>query len=199
MRESPAAAAALFLTLGLWTAGCGRTPAPAPVVAQAQGAAGVRAPCVHYSELQAFLPASLSGPLAGFRAAHEGGSTGRYGAVSVSEAERVYVGGEAGGEEERPSLSVRIVDTTLKERLAAAIQRAVEDGRARQADDPAAPLLLSQAVGFVRYDPEVREAEASLLVGGRFVVAVTGRGFDDSRAVREVARGLDTEGLARLR
>lgn len=199
MRESPAPVAALFLTLGVLTAGCGRTPTPpdapeaAPVArSAAPGGDGARAPCVHYSELQAFLPAALGGRLASFRAAHDGGSTGRYGAVSVSEAERVYVGERAAHDDERPSLSVRIVDTTLKERLAAAIERAAEGG-------PDARLVLRQAVGFVRYDPEVREAEASLLVGGRFVVAVTGRGFDDSRAVREVARGLDTEGLARLR
>ena len=195
MREPPATPTALLLTLGLLAAGCGRAPAAAPAGRDApEVRAEVRGPCVHYSELRAFLPAGLPGALAGFRAADEAGSTGRYGAVSVSEAERVFVGEGAGaaGSEGRPSLSVRIVDTTLKERLAAAIERAGQGG-------PEARLVMAQAVGFVRYDPEVREAEASLLVGGRFVVAVTGKGFDDSVAVREVARGLDTAGLARLR
>ena len=54
-------------------------------------------------------------------------------------------------------------------------------------------------MGFVRYDPSEEKAEANLLVGGRYVVAVTSLGFDSTHEVRQIAQGLDLEGLSKLR
>jgi hypothetical protein len=54
-------------------------------------------------------------------------------------------------------------------------------------------------VGFVRYDAEEALAEANLLVGERYVVAVTSRGFPSTVEVRRVAQGMDFAGLSRLR
>jgi hypothetical protein len=147
-------------------------------------------PCAHFEDLRRFLPETLEGMSRG----RDGGSTGRYGDVSVSEAERSFTHGE-----ER-EVKVRIVDTTLGQKLGKAIRAAAEEGRGRALNDPTAPIFWKdkQAVGFVRYDETTGQAEASLLVGNRYVVAVSSRGFPGTVEVRRVARGIDLEGLARL-
>jgi hypothetical protein len=147
-------------------------------------------PCAHFEDLRAFLPESLEG----LERSQEGGSTGRYGEVSVSEAERGFTHGE-----ER-EVKVRIVDTSLGKKLGQAIRAAAEEGRNRPTNDPTAPIFWKdkEAVGFVRYDASTTLAEASLLVGNRYVVAVSSRGFPGTVEVRRVARDIDLEGLARL-
>lgn len=153
--------------------------------------AGVHPPTVYFQELQAFLPASVDG----YAAVEERGSTGKYGAVSVSEAERVFRENTEAGRE----ISVRIVDTTLSARLGESIRHAVADAASRPKSDPTAPIQLRDALGFVRYDPYEEQAEANLLVGGRYVVAVTTRGFQSTSEARQIARTLDLQGLAQLR
>jgi hypothetical protein len=95
-------------------------------------------------------------------------------------------------------VKVRIVDTSRGERLGQAIRAAADEGRNRARNDPTAPIFWKDAVGFVRYDESKGLAEASLLVGNRYVVAVTTRGFPGTVEVRRVARSMDLEGLARL-
>jgi hypothetical protein len=112
--------------------------------------------------------------------------------VSVSEAERLFTRGE--GRE----VKVRIVDTTMGEKIGKAIREAADRAKGRDTSDPAAPIHWGDTVGFVRYDAEESLAEANLLVGDRFVVAVTSRGFPGTVEVRRVARGIDLAGLARL-
>ncbi|WP_426732477.1 hypothetical protein [Myxococcus faecalis] len=146
------------------------------------------APCVYFKTLAPFLPEELEG----FTVARTQGSTGKYGEVSVSEAERLFTRGE--GRE----VKVRIVDTTMGQKIGQAIRDAAERAKDRPASDPAAPIHWKDAVGFVRYDAEEALAEANLLVGERFVVAVTSRGFPGTVEVRRVARGIDLAGLARL-
>jgi len=145
-------------------------------------------PCVYFKELRPFLPAALPG----YRTARDEGSTGKYGEVSVSEAERVFARDER-------ELAVRIVDTTLADRLGEKIKAAANDAKDRAGSDPTAPLVLHESVGFVRYDRAQATAEANLLVADRFVVAVTGKGFEGTAEVREVARNLDLAGLSKLR
>jgi hypothetical protein len=147
-------------------------------------------PCAHFEDLRAFLPERLEG----LERAQEGGSTGRYGEVSVSEAERSFTLGE-----ER-EVKVRIVDTSLGQKLGQAIRAAAEEGRSRATNDPTAPIFWKdkEAVGFVRYEASSGLAEASLLVGNRYVVAVSSRGYPGTVEVRRVARDIDLEGLARL-
>lgn len=147
-------------------------------------------PCTHFEDLRRFLPETLEG----LTRAEDGGSTGRYGDVSVSEAERSFTHGE-----ER-EVKVRIVDTTLGQKLGQAIRAAAEEGRDRAQNDPTAPIFWKdkEAVGFVRYDASTGQAEASLLVGNRYVVAVSSRGYPGTVEVRRVARDIDLEGLARL-
>lgn len=145
-------------------------------------------PCVHFEELQRFLPETLEG----FTRARDTGSTGRYGDMAVSEAERKFTHGED------REVKVRIVDTSMGERLAQALLTAAEEGRSRAQNDPTAPIFWKDAVGVVRYDETDGLAEANLLVGNRYVVAVTTRGFPGTVEVRRVARGMDFEGLARL-
>lgn len=182
-----ATATRLGLCLALvLSAGCQKAaPAPAP---SASSVPAFSAPTVYFASLRAFLPQAP----AGFSPVKDRGSTGKYGEVSVSEAERVFRGG---GHE----ITVRIVDTTLVTRLGKSIKAAVQDASSRDASDPTAPILLRDALGFVRYDPDEEHAEANLLVGDRYVVAVTTRGFDDTREVRRIAHSLDLEGLAKLR
>ncbi|WAS88888.1 MULTISPECIES: hypothetical protein [unclassified Corallococcus] len=157
------------------------SPTPRDVVTTA-------APCVYFKDLAPFLPESLEGFTVGATA----GSTGKYGEVSVSEAERTYTRGE--GRE----VKVRIVDTTMGLKLGQAIREAAQKAKGRAASDPTAPIQWKEAVGFVRYDADESVAEANLLVGERFVVAVTSRGFPSTVEVRRVARGIDLAGLARL-
>jgi hypothetical protein len=145
-------------------------------------------PCVHFEDLRHFLPETLEG----LSRSRDGGSTGRYGEVSVSEAERSFTHGED------REVKVRIVDTTLGKKLGQAIRAAAQEGRHRAQNDPTAPIFWKDAVGFVRYDETTGLAEASLLVGNRYVVAVSSRGFPGTVEVRRVARGIDLEGLARL-
>jgi hypothetical protein len=145
-------------------------------------------PCVHFKQLRTFLPETLDGLSRG----GDEGSTGRYGEVSVSEVERLFTQGE-----ER-EVKVRILDTTLGERLGQAILAEAERSRRLAPSDPTAPIFWEDTVGIVRYDAEGGTAEASLLVGSRYVVAVSSRGFPGTVQVRRVARDLDLEGLARL-
>ena len=146
-------------------------------------------PCVYFKDLAPFLPDRLEG----FTPSNTEGSTGKYGEVSISEAERTYTRGED------REVKVRIVDTTLGGKIAKSIRAAAEDARRRPESDPTAPIFWDAAVGFVRYDPSEATAEANLLVGDRYVVAVTSRGFPGTVEVRRVARGIDLAGLARLR
>jgi hypothetical protein len=160
-----------------------------PAVTETASEEGSEAfPCVHFEDLRPFLPETLEG----LSRSRDGGSTGRYGEVSVSEAERSFTHGE-----ER-EVKVRIVDTTLGKKLGQAIRAAAQEGRNRAQNDPTAPIFWKDAVGFVRYDETNGLAEASLLVGNRYVVAVSSRGFPGTVEVRRVARGIDLEGLARL-
>lgn len=146
-------------------------------------------PCVHFSRLTPFLPEQLEG----FTRTQSEGSTGKYGEVSVSEAERTFSRGED------REVKVRIVDTTMGEKIGHAIRTAAESARERSAADVTAPIFWEGTVGFVRYDEDEAVAEANLLVGERYVVAVTSRGFPGTVEVRRVAQGMDFAGLASLR
>jgi len=179
---------ALLAALGVQ--GCRQEPSPEQPGALTGGASS--SPTVYFQDLKAFLPTSLEG----FTQVRERGSTGKYGEVSVSEAERVF---REAGSEARREVSVRIVDTTLSQRLGRSIREAVKDGARKARSDPLAPIQLQDALGFLRYDPEEEQAEANLLVGDRYVVAVTTRGFNSTVEAREIARGLDLSGLAQLR
>ncbi len=188
VRDIKSQLALLLLTLvpGLGCSEGSRPSEEAPAVASESLAA---APCVYFKELAPFLPDSLEG----FTRAGTEGSTGKYGEVSVSEAERTFTRGED------REVKVRIVDTTLGTKIAKAIRKAAEDAKGRPASDPTAPIFWDAAVGFVRYDAAEATAEANLLVGDRYVVAVTSRGFPGTVEVRRVARGIDLAGLAQLR
>ncbi len=176
---------AAFLALGA-AAGCiDNGSAPSEV---APSVPAESAPCVYFKQLAPFLPEQLDG----FQVARTQGSTGKYGDVSVSEAERLFTRGE--GRE----VKVRIVDTTMGQKIGQAIREAADRAKSRDPSDPSAPIHWRDAVGFVRYDAEESLAEANLLVGDRFVVAVTSRGFPGTVEVRRVARDIDLAGLARL-
>lgn len=169
-----------------WAAGCRSEPVPEDVRVPDGGPLPV-----YFTALEAFVPERLPG---WEREARPEGSTGKYGGVTVSEVEAVYT---RGGEQR---LSVRIVDTSLLDKLAPAIRSAVEEAEGRTEGDPSAPLRLPHAFGFVRYDADERHGEASLLVGDRFVVALAAEGFPDTKELRQVAvHHLDLAGLSRLR
>lgn len=162
------------------------TPEPAPP----QEARPIsKYPCIHFEDLRKHLPKTLEG----YERIRDEGSTGKYGDVAISEAERVFSGAE--GEE----ISVRIVDTTMVDDLGRAIRAAARDAAGRDADHPSAPIVASDTVGFVRFDQDDQRAEANMLVADRFVVAVTSRGVDGTREVRRVAGTVDITGLALLR
>ena len=171
--------------LGLWTSGMASCAKPEAAEAPAPP---LVSPVVYFEELGAFLPGTPSG----YEQVRDRGSTGKYGEVCVSEAERAFT-------REGAEVSIRIVDTTLGPRLRSAIRAAVVDAMARPADDPTAPILTDTAVGFVRYDAEKARAEANLLVGDRFVVVFVTEGIAGTQELRRLARGLDLAGLAKLR
>jgi hypothetical protein len=117
------------------------------------------------------------------------GSTGKYGALTVSEAERAFSMGED------RELVVRIVDAPKLDRLASTIQ---ESERAPPSEASAKPFALPSAAGYLRYDSSQSKAEATLVVGERFAVSVTSRGFRGTDEVRRVAQGLDLPGLSKM-
>jgi len=167
-------------------AGCRSAPeAPLPPAAAVPGS-------IYFTVLRGYLPKGLPGWTAG---PPPEGSTGKYGDVAVSEVEAVFM------REASRKLSVRIVDTSLIDRLGPAIRSAVEGASGRAEEDPTAPLRLPpHALGFVRFDREERHGEANLLVGDRYVVALQADGFPDTQELRQVARAhLDLAGLAALR
>lgn len=172
----------------VWTFGCDKkaadAEAPPPLVAST---AVLRT--VYFKALTPFLPAKLNG----YEQVRDEGSTGKYGEVIVSEAERTFRGPE--GHE----VSIRIVDTSIAEKLGKAISAAAADAKRRPVDDPSAPIISEHAVGFVRYDEDNTKAEANLLVGDRFVVAVTTEGFPDTRELRRLTDELNLLGLSKLR
>lgn len=179
---------ACLLALAFVTAACEEkeaeaAAAPPPSVASAQ----LRT--VYFKALTPFLPVKLSG----YEQVRDEGSTGKYGEVIVSEAERVFRAPD--GHE----VSVRIVDTSIAEKLGKAISAAAADAKERADDDPSAPIIYDHAVGFVRYDEDNTKAEANLLVGERFVVAVTTEGFPDTRELRRLTHELNLLGLSKLR
>lgn len=141
---------------------------------------------LYFLDLQAFLPKQIPGFLQG----RDEGSTGKYEALTVSEAERAFSMGED------RELVVRIVDTPKVEAMASAIQ-AFEQAPNREPN--AKPFKLPSGTGYLRYDPAESKAEATLLVGERFAVSVTSRGFRGVEEVRRVAEGLDLPGLSKLR
>lgn len=180
---------ALLLAALVALAACRQQEAPAAAPVEVAPAAPAAPSCVYFKQLRAFLPSELIG----FRLHKDEGSTGKYGDVVVSEAERLFVHPEGG------HVQVRIVDTSLSKRLGTAIRAAADEAAAREATDPTAPIMTTDAVGFVRYDPDDAKAEANLLVGGRFVVAVSSEGFRGTTEVRRVTRALDLAGLSKLR
>jgi len=141
---------------------------------------------VYFKALQPFLPAAVPG----FQQVRDEGSTGRYGDVSVSEAERVFA-------RENQEIAVRIIDSTTVAKLAEGITAAAQAAR-QQPKDVAVPLSLPSAVGYLRFDAAEEKAEANLLVGKRFIVAVSSRGLNDGKEVRRIVESLDSEGLAKL-
>ena len=177
------------LLCGFWALGaCSEQakeaePIPAPAVSSAQ----LRT--VYFKALTPFLPQKLKG----YEQVKDEGSTGKYGEVVVSEAERVFRA--PGGNE----VSVRIVDTSIAEKLGKAISAAAADAKLRDPDDPSAPIISDHAVGFVRFDEDNTKAEANLLVGDRYVVAVTTEGFPDTRELRRLTHELNLLGLSKLR
>ncbi len=188
VRDIKSQVAPLLLALALGF-GCSEGSRPAPEAPAVAPEAVAAAPCVYFKDLAPFLPEELDG----FTESATEGSTGKYGDVSVSEAERTYFRGED------REVKVRIVDTTLGTKIAKAIRKAAEDAKGRPESDPTAPIFWDAAVGFVRYDASEATAEANLLVGDRYVVAVSSRGFPSTVEVRRVARGIDLAGLAQLR
>jgi len=165
---------------------------------------------VYFKRLQAFLPPSVPG----FKRLRDEGSTGRYGEVSVSEAERIFA------QDDGREVVIRIVDSTMLDRLAEGIRIAtleatrVAEGATRPIGRPDSPpreatradraeiagaLKLPDAVGYFRYDPAEARADANLLVGDRFIVSIAGRGFQGSDEVRRIAQSLDCRELSKLR
>ncbi|MGA9523673.1 MAG: hypothetical protein WBV82_19585 [Myxococcaceae bacterium] len=138
-------------------------------------------PCVPFQQLRRHLPSKVEG----LEQIRDEGSSGRYGEVSISEAERSFKG--IGGQE----ISIRIVDTTIVDQLGRALRSA--------AGESSSPIQRDNALGFVHFLPESKRAEANLLVANRFMVAINGQGYEDPAQVRRIAEQFDVDGLALLR
>ena len=141
---------------------------------------------VYFKALQPFLPAAVPG----FQKVRDEGSTGRYGDVQVSEAERVFAS-------ENEEIAVRIIDSTTVAKLADGITAAAQAAK-QQPKDVAVPLSLPSSVGYLRFDAAEEKVEANLLVGDRFIVTVSSRGLKDGTQVRRILESLDSKGLSKL-
>jgi hypothetical protein len=176
----------LLLTLALSACRQRAAPDPSPSASPLEPEPGPTANYLYFRDLQAFLPADLPG----FQRVKDEGSTGKYGPVRVSEAERVFSQGED------RELAVRIVDTYKLDRLVSPVQAEEQ----RPSLDPRAKrFALPSGAGYLKYDPVEFTAEATLVVADRFAVSVISHGFRGTEEVAKVAKGLDLPGLAKLR
>ena len=141
---------------------------------------------VYFKALQPFLPAAVPG----FQKVRDEGSTGRYGAVQMSEAERVFA-------HENEEIAIRIIDSTTVGKLSEGITAAAQAAK-QQPKEVAVPLSLPSAVGYLRFDAAEEKVEANLLVANRFIVSVSSRGLKDGTEVRRIVESLDSEGLSKL-
>ena len=141
---------------------------------------------VYFKALQPFLPTAVPG----FQKVRDEGSTGKYGDVQVSEAERVFA-------HENEEIAIRIIDSTTVAKLADGITAAAQAAK-QQPKNVAVPLQLPSSVGYLRFDAAEEKVEANLLVGDRFIVSVSSVGLKDGTQVRRIVEGLDSEGLSKL-
>jgi hypothetical protein len=112
-------------------------------------------------------------------------STSQFGAVAVSEIDRIY-------ESKVRRAEIRIVDTNLPQKAGASVH-AQPDGLPN-----ARPFASGSARGYFTYDPQRRFALASVIIADRFVIGVTVENSPDDGDVERLVRAMDLPGLGRL-
>jgi hypothetical protein len=136
---------------------------------------------VHFTQLKPFLPDHLDG----FVGKEMKASTSQFGAVAVSEIDRVY-------ESSARRAEIRIVDTNLPQKAGASVH-AQPDGLPN-----ARPFASGSARGYFTYDSQRRYALASVVISDRFVIGVTVENSPDDGDVERLVRAMDLPGLGRL-
>ena len=168
-------------------------------VAESQASSsGVKLPMlVPDAQLKTFLPERLGGRLG----ESPQGTMTRMGNRALSEATRSYRGGPAS---ETGAVELKIADAWLEPRATQAIRSLADTefalGGTTLLGSASRPerLVLPGAVGYVRYDEDARQAQAQVLVGGRFIASATVAQAEDAQEAAQALRSLDTLGLARL-
>jgi hypothetical protein len=141
----------------------------------------VQSESVHFSELKPFLPDRLGG----FTGGEMKASTSQFGTVAVSEIDRIY-------ESRSRRAQIRVVDTNLSRQSGAAVRPQPEGA------PNARPFAQGSAHGYFSYDPQRRLAQASVIVGERFVVGITVEDAADDADAQMLVKALDLAGLGRL-
>ncbi len=164
------------------------------VIESPASSSGVKLPVlVPDAKLKTFLPERLGTR----QGASPQGTMTRMGNRALSEATRSYGGGETG------ELELKIADAWLEPRATQAIRSLADADYAfnGKLDGPATlpeRLVLPGAVGYARYDEDARQAQAQVLIGGRFIASATVAQAEDAQEAAQALRALDTLGLARL-
>jgi len=149
------------------------------------------------AKLKTFLPERLGGR----QGESPQGTMTRMGNRALSEATRSYRGSPAS---ETGAVELKIADARLAPRATQAIRSLADTefalGGTTMLGTTQRPerLVLPGAVGYARYDEDARQAQAQVLIGGRFIASVVVAQAEDAQEAAQALRSLDTLGLARL-
>jgi len=149
------------------------------------------------AKLKTFLPERLGGR----QGESPQGTMTRMGNRALSEATRSYRGSPAS---ETGAVELKIADARLEPRATQAIRSLADTefalGGTTMLGTTQRPerLVLPGAVGYARYDEDARQAQAQVLIGGRFIASVVVAQAEDAQEAAQALRSLDTLGLARL-
>jgi hypothetical protein len=187
------------IALLLWLPACERArPSNWSKVAESQvSASNPRLPVlVTDATLKTFLPERLGARLG----ASPQGTMTRMGNRALSEATRSYRANPASASGE---VELKIADAWLEPRATQAIRSLADaehmlGGRSDGPFTMPERLVLPGAVGYARLDEEARQAQAQILIGGRFIASATVAQAEDAQEAAQALRALDTLGLARL-
>jgi hypothetical protein len=166
-----------------------RTPAAAEEAMKAAASGQTAAPrTVSHETLKTFLPA-----LPGWTRGEIQGETSNDMGISISRVQVNYDKGEA-------NLSYEIMDSSLNAAITAPFLMAAKAGMTEQtADGYTRGLMVSGFPAIETWTPAAKNGELGLLVGGRYLVKVTGNSVPDIDTIRNAVAAVDLKRLATLK
>jgi hypothetical protein len=164
---------AVVILAGVVVAASGQSPAPTTVP---------------HETLKPFLPT-----LPGWTRGEISGETTNAMGISISRVEANYEKGAA-------NLSFEIMDSSLNQSITMPFQMAAKMGIVEQtADGSTKGLMFSGFPAIETWSPSSKNGELGVLVGGRFLVKVSGNSVTDIDVIRSAVNAVDLKKLAALK